>query len=348
MKKQVLALALSVVLLVGCSPEPRGPVEVLGKTFFSKRGSEFSFENKDTVKVINLTTGESTDLKYTLQGDKLTILADKYTLNFQRSGQSYYDSANHFEIAELTDADKPLIAKFKVDGERQKEEKKRLSPDGAPSDSASYVADKTISDENNDWATWIAMAWNADVQDDETRLGVLSKAWYGTNDSFARQAVKEKELARIKDKLSQLRKIEYVAITRAPHPLTNSFLVSIDTNSGYDFAKKGFRLITNFCGSGITAQNRSGASVEFTSSDKGPFCYLPVSDENDARKIEALRVSGTLFKVGATVYAKIAEVDDQNRIKLVPIGIDYTISRETYQPKDPGETYLTVSHWPYK
>lgn len=349
MKRLLGSTFLTLILLTGCKPDPRGPVEVIGKTYFNKMGTEFAFTDKENVKVTDIKSGKVSDLKYTLAGEDLTVNFDSTrSLKFRRSGNSYYDSGNRFEISEKTDADSALIAKLQEDGRKEQEQKKRMDPQGAPSAPASYISAESIGDENSDWATWIAMAWNADAQDADTLLGVLPKAWYSNQDSFERQAIKTKELARIEEKLEQVKKVEYLAITSRKKSPIDDFTVFLDSSAGYDFDKKSFKLVGAFCNSNMSYSVRSGATVSFANTNNSPFCYLPVPDQAIAKQLEVMRVNNQQPRFDVTVYSKIAGVDGSNRIMLVPIALDYTISKETYKPVRPEDLLLKTSHWPYK
>lgn len=333
--------------LVGCSEKPRGPVEVLGKTYMLDRSpTQVEFTSKDTATATDLSTGKHQEWKYTLQGDAMTITmpwgnGQPRTFDLHRDGNNF---SGPISIAPKTPADDTRIERAKQEEQAHKAAEERASPKGAPSDKTAYTPSADISDENNVWYVWLTAAWSAQNQDDQTKLGVLSRAWYSTNDSFARQAVKDKELARINAKLIDLKKLNYVAIGEAKGDTT---LATLDTSTGYDFGKKGFQLTSWVCGSGGLG-GKSGVNYSFVESDRnGPFCFLPVTDEEAAKKIESLRSSNQSIRIATTVYAKVAGMDG-GRLQFVPVGADYAVYKQTYKPNTPDELITTVSYWPYK
>lgn len=349
--KRVALIAMLVVSLAACSDKPRGAVEVLGKTYMlANTATQLEFTNKDTVKSTDLSTGKQQDWKYTLQGDEMTVTmpwgdGKPRTFDLHRSGN---DFTGNLSITPKSSADDARIERFKQQAQEKKASEARSSPKGAPSEKSAYAAIKDIGDENNDWYVWTAMAWNAKDQNDETKLGILSRPWYSTNDSFARQAVKDKELARINKKLDDVKKIDYVAVSEGK---ADSDFVQLDTvtnKAGYDFDKKGFRVIGSICaGNGTSLGGKSGVHYRFIGD--GPICFLPVADEDAAKKIEALRStsqSGSL-RVATTVYSKIAGMRGAE-LQLVPVGADYAVYKRSYKPNTPDDLITTASYWPYK
>ena len=342
---------LVAIVMAGCSPEPRGPVEVLNKQYIDgQKPLEFAFTSKDGGKLSNHELNKDSAFKYTLVGDKLTVTvpAEKqgnkdFTLDLDRRGNDFVGSG--FVLSEKVKEDEARIQQSRENGKKLAAQAERNSPKGAPSDRSAYVSYLAIGDDNNDWATWLAMSWNAKEQNEETRLGVLSRAWYSTNDSFARNDMKPRELQRIQAKLDETRKAEYVALVNNEREKSADFAVFL--NDGYDFDKKGFKLLGNLCGSNSSYGVKSGAGYEFSEKTHPGFCLLPVVDETLARTIEELR-NKQAIKIVATVYAKVAGVDSRNQITLVPIGVDYVVQKETYRPTKPEDVITTVSVWPYK
>lgn len=351
MKNFVLAAAV-VGMLVGCGDKPRGPVEVLGKTYMvTSTATQLEFSTKDTAKATDLSTDKQQEWKYTLQGDELTLTVpwgngQPRIFDLHRSGN---DFAGQLSITPKSPADDARIAALKKQAQERKAAEERASPKGAPSDKSAYTASQGIGDENNEWYVWLTMARAADNQDDQTKLGVLSRAWYGTNDAFARQSVRDKELARLNAKLDSLKRLDYVAVSDTPK---GSDMVMINTMKGYDFDKKGFYLMGDVCSGQLhSAGGKSGVYYSFVSAktDEGPFCFLPLADEETAKKIEALRASsqsGSL-RIATTVYAKVAGVNG-SRLQLVPVGADYSVYKRSYKPSTPDDLIAAVSYWPYK
>ena len=351
--KRLLSLStvLFAVLVAGCSPEPRGPVEVLNKQYIERdKGLELAFTSKDGGKVSNHVTEKSGAFTYTLVGDKLTVTVPAdgpgtkdLTLNLNRDGNDFVGRG--FSLSVKVKEDDARIQGWREIGKKQAAEAQRSSPKGAPSDKSAYVSYLDIGDDNNDWATWLAVSWNAKGQSEDQLLGVLSRAWFSTSDSFSRNDMKAKELQRIQAKLDKTRKTDYVALVNNDDEKSAKFLVFLD--GGYDFDKKGFKLSSNLCASDALFGVRSGAAYQFRTDKDSPFCLLPVADETLARTIEELRNKGGI-KIVATVYAKVAGVNGNNRITLVPVGVDYVVQKETYRPSKPEDVITTISVWPYK
>ncbi|EFP66195.1 MAG: hypothetical protein QM625_24090 [Ralstonia sp.] len=350
MKNFILA-AMVVGALAGCSDKPRGPVEVLGKTYMvASTATQVEFTNKDTATATDLSTGKHQEWKYTLQGDVMTITmpwgnGQPRTFDLHRNGN---DFSGDLSIAPKSPADDARIEKIKQQEQEKKASEERSSPKGSPSDKSAYAAIKDIGDENNEWYVWTAMAWNAKDQNDESKLGILSRVWYSTNDSFARQAVKDKELVRINKKLDDVKKIDYVAVSESKGDPDFVSFDTISDKAGYDFDKKGFRVIGSICAGNLTSLGgKSGVRYRFIGD--GPICFLPVADEEAAKKIEALRStsqSGSL-RIATTVYSKIAGMNGAE-LQLVPVGADYAVYKRSYKPNTPDDLIATASYWPYK
>lgn len=349
--KRVALIAMFVGVLAACSDKPRGAVEVLGKTYIvANTATQLEFTGKDSIKATDLSTGKQQDWKYTLQGDEMTVTmpwgdGKPRTFDLHRSGNDFGGSLS---ITPKSPADDARIEKLKQQEHEKKASEERASPKGAPSDKSAYTPITDITDENNKWYVWLGMAWTSQSQDDQTKLGILSRAWYGTNDSFARQSVKDQEIARINQKLDSIKKTSYIAVSEEKG---DSDLVIFDSNTGYDFEKKGFRVIGDIAsGSNTLLGGHSGVRYTFvTKPYEGPFTFLPVSDVDAAKKIEALRStsrSGNL-RIATTVYSKIAGMNGTN-LQLVPVGAEYSVYIRSYKPNTPDDLITTVSYWPYK
>jgi hypothetical protein len=389
--KNFVLAAMVFGTLIGCSEEPRGPVEVLGKTYVLNNDAPgalimlLEFTKKDIIKVTAPASpdGKSVEWKYTLQGDAMTITIpegkggkETVVLDLHRNGNSFltadsYFTRDRFLISPKSPADDARIeAQKKAVQERLANEAKRnqaikaaqerRNPKGSPSDKSAYVPGKDMGDENNEWYVWQVMARTAEAQNEETRLGVLSRAWYSTKDAFAHQEMKAKELARINAKLADIGKINYISINDADiygyydHKIPNSFIIS--SIGEYDFKRKGFKIVGSICQEGkfnIPFGGKSGTHYAFTRSDENiaehPFCFLPIADDDAARKMEAIRVAGDrTLRITTTVYAKIADVGSAT-LALVPIGADYSVYEVSRnKPLDLNDPITTVSYWPYK
>lgn len=349
MKHHLIALAAASVLLAACSDKPRGPLEVQGKTFMDHEYPvQFAFSGRDKGRLWNISTDKSVDFQYTLEGEKLVIEypkpdgkgVQKHTLEL--SNTRYRDG--NLAIAELQPEDQKRVDKIKEAARQQDERAAKLSPKGAPRDPQAYTSVETIGDENNDWGAWLAVSWNADKRSDDQLLQYFSRAWSNTQDSFARQEMRAPELARIKQRLGELRKIEYLHIPQAQrYQMTRMQVDKPYDGEAYDFDKKSFHILSSACASNMSGQTPSGVTVSMAQNPA--FCWLPVPDPDVARQVEAARTKGGV-KVEGDFYAKLAYIDASNKVTLVPIGAQLQVLKETYRPAKPEDRLADVNLWP--
>ena len=343
MKNQLIALAVT-VLLAACGDKPRGPLEVQGKTFMDREFPvQFEFSSRDKGRLWNISTDRSLDFQYTLEDKKLVIEytqpnSKEVTKEVLELGDSRY-SGGVLDLAELKPEDQKRVEKIKEETRQAKEREAKLSPKGAPSDTKAYTSIDTIGDESNDWGGWLAAAWNAEKTSDDTLLQYFSRKWSSTEDSFARQEMRASELARIKQRLAEVRKIEYLHLPHAQKFVPTRLQVD---KQAYDFDKKSFHILGSACGLGLAEQTRSGVTVSMT---KNPdFCWLPVPDPEVARKVEAARIAGGVV-IDGDFYAKLVYIDASNDMTLVPVGAQLQVLKQTYSPAKPEDLLAEVSLW---
>ena len=349
MKHHLIALAAASVLLAACSDKPRGPLEVQGQVFMDRKlPVQFEFLGREKGRVTNFDMDVRTDFSYTLEGGKLVLRIPgqdgkpEEVVELTLDGKRY--SGGPLNLYTKDAGDEARIQQIQENTRARAEIAKKLSPKGAPSGAQAYRASTDLEDENNDWATWVAFAWSGKSFEDDELLRMFSRKWNNTQDSFDRQALRAGELERIKQRLSEVRKIEYVRFPWTHlHAIFRGQVSKPVDKEAYDFTQKSFQLIGDAC-SGSNNVTRSG--VRYSLLKDPVFCGLPVADEAVARRIEAARSSKGV-ELGYTVYAKIAGVEGVN-IKLVPVAVDYQVYEQTYNDPRPEELLAEVSHWPYQ
>ena len=348
MKNQLIALAIT-ALLAACGDKPRGPLEVQGKTFMDREFPvQFEFSSRDKGRLWNISTDRSLDFQYTLEDKKLVIEytqpnSKEVTKEVLELGDSRY-SGGVLDLAELKPEDQKRVEEIKEETRQEKERQAKLSPKAAPTDTKAYTSIETIGDESNDWGAWLAVAWNTDKRSDDDLLKYFSRKWSSTEDSFARQEMRASELARIKQRLAEVRKIEYLHLPNAQKFVPTRLQVNKPSNAeAYDFDKKSFHILGSACGLGLSEQTRSGVSVSMT---KNPdFCWLPVPDPEVARQVEAARIAGGVV-IDGDFYVKLAYINASNDMTLVPVGAQLRVLKQTYMPAKPEDLLAEVNLWP--
>lgn len=353
MKHHVIALAASAMLLAGCSDEPRGPLEVQGKTFHltSNDGAsnKLNFSGREKGRSTNLHTGKSVDFQYTLVGDKLTVQDEggSESFEFKRRGKRF--GGDGFVLEEMTQEDEKRLTEA---AEQRKQQEKalaqRLTPQGAPADASAYTLLDELADESNHSHTWVVVAWQLEPIEDEELLRLFSLRWVNTKDSFERQAMRTSELERIKKRLAEVRKITYVRIPW-DRELTQ-FEMNLQQSSSddaYDFEKKSFRLKSYMCTGEMTGLTHTSTNALYSVKHDPAFCWLPVPEEDVARRIESARTSSKGVHIRSTVFAKIAGLDG-NQIVLVPVALELPIYNGNHWQREVGEPLAEFSLWPYK
>lgn len=349
MKHHLIALAM-VALLAACSDKPRGPLEVQGQVFMDRKlPVQFEFLGREKGRVTNFDMDVRTDFSYTLEGEKLVLRIPgrdgkpEEVVTLALDGKRY--SGGPLNLYTKDAGDEERIKQIQENTRARAEIAKKLSPKGAPSDRAAYRLNTELGDENNDWGAWVAAAWGKPMDDDEL-LRMFSKKWRSTEDSFDRKGMRAAELERIKQRLEQVRKVEFIAVPTEPSGVA-SILVLLNQPYGqeaYDFGKKSFHANSAAC-DGSNFVTRSNSSFR-PNADK-TFCWLPVADEAVARRIETSRASSKGVVVRNTAYAKVVGVQS-NYVQLVTVGMDYRVYEQTYQEPKPEDLLAEVAHWPYQ
>ena len=346
MKHHLIALAAA-VLLTACSDKPRGPLEVHGQVFMDRKMPlQLEFLGRDKGRLTNFDMEVQTDFSYTLEGSKLVVHIPgqdgrpEQVVELALDGKRY--SGGPLNLYAKDAGDEERIKQIQENKRVRAEIAKNLSPKGAPSDRAAYRLTTELGDENNDWGAWVAAAWDKPMEDDEL-LRMFSRKWRSTEDSFERQGMRAAELERIKQRLTQLRKVEFIAIPWDPR---GSMQVSVHQpygEEGYDFEKKSFHVLGEQC-NGMNFVTPSNSS--FKPNEDKAFCLLPVADEAVARRIEATRTGkGVLLR--NTAYTKIAGMEGRH-VRLAIVGVDYAVYEQNYREPKPEELLAEVAHWPYK
>ncbi len=372
MKHHLIAMSLAAALLAACGDDPRGPLEVQGKTMLmEQRGGwgsnvpvKLEFSGREKGQIINMVTAEKVDFTYSLEGEDLVVNIQTpggdniESLEFELDGSRYKGS--NFVLAEMKAEDVARLAAQmeelkqkaakeqarKAEEERKaKEREAKLSPKGAPKDTSSYISITNIGDDSNDWGAWVYMAHQKpEERSDDELLRLFSNRWNSTKDSFERQAMRAEELSRIKQRLDEVRKINYVHFPWSNN--TSAFQLKISQSSGgdaYDFEKKSFHLSGSLCSNQNYERTRS--NVSYAVMHNPAFCWLPVPDEALARQIEAARTSRNGVHLRPEAYAKIIHLEDEGFV-MVPVGLVLPVYTGNIYQRKPGEQLTQISLWP--
>jgi hypothetical protein len=176
----------------------------------------------------------------------------------------------------------------------------------------------------------IAAALSDPPWSDEEKLMALSTDYAGTLDSF-----KKKDLAS-----SELQKIQ-AAIE--PYQAQRYYAMAIRTEivlDPYDQALHRFRLRPNSFGScwGDESSSSPNGSIVIVGSKVG--CWLPVTDENQARTIERARASARTQSASVVVYTGLVYffVTDVKgpQINIVVTGVHAVVGGSPYNPRTVG------------
>ena len=349
MKHHLIALAAASVLLAACSDKPRGPLEVQGQVFMDRRlPVQLEFLGREKGRMTNFDSDMSTDFRYTLEGEKLVLHVPRKdgkpddVLELELNGKKYSGSRLNLLVKDADD--EARITRIKEAASARAEIAKKLSPKGAPSDPAAYRLITGLGDDNNEGAAWVGAAWDKPMDDDEL-LRMFSRKWRSTEDSFDRQGMRAEELKRIKQRLTEVRKVEFIAIPSGERT-DAGFQVSLHQPYGkeaYDFEKKSFHVLGGACAGANHATRSNTLLVQNTDPE---FCWLPVADEAVARRIETTRTGkGVLSE--HILYAKVAGVQS-GRVQLVAVGMDYRLYEQNYREPRPEELLAEVRYWPHK
>lgn len=143
---------------------------------------------------------------------------------------------------------------------------------------------------------------------DEEKLNRFSLAYYSEKDEFKKREIAKTEIPRINSLWNKYQEQNYysVPISDSPKKLIRHSGVTVGP---YDFGTKSFPLANAphcWDGQQKDLKKELGIDLEITSS-KVP-CSLPVTDETQAKLIEAARTRGTLDLKGTLyVFIKLKE-----------------------------------------
>ncbi|WVK06453.1 hypothetical protein AB8807_22145 (plasmid) [Xanthomonas campestris pv. olitorii] len=162
--------------------------------------------------------------------------------------------------------------------------------------------------------TYIVSAKSQGTVSDQDKLNRLSPSYYNETDVFKKKGLAATELPRINAALDEYHKHDYYTLpvsgySQKPLGLTNV------TVGQYDFNTKSFPLTSygQYCWAGIL-RNQQGAMLKILPSDFP--CSLPVSDEQQAKLIEATRAQNALALQG-TLYLFVPRAENGTALAIV-------------------------------
>lgn len=177
--------------------------------------------------------------------------------------------------------------------------------------------------------TYIVSAKSQAPLSDEDKLNRLSPSYYNETDAFKKKDLVKTEVPRIEAALAEYRKHDYYILpvsgySEKPIGLTN---VSV---SQYDFNTKRFPLSSygQYCWAG-TLRNQQGAVLKILPSDFP--CSLPMSDEMQAKLIEAARVNNALGLQG-TLYLFVPRAENGTALAVVTRAHIELVNTQTKAP----------------
>ncbi|MRU28307.1 hypothetical protein [Xylella fastidiosa] len=162
--------------------------------------------------------------------------------------------------------------------------------------------------------TYIVFAKEQDAVSDEDKLNSLSPSYYNETDVFKKKDLAATELPRINAAMDGYRKHDYYTLpvskaAEKPLVLTNLAV------GQYDFNTKSFPLTNygEYCW-GMSLLNQQRVRLKILPSDLP--CGLPVSDEVQAKLIEAARAQNALVLQG-TLYLYVPRAENGTALAVV-------------------------------
>ncbi len=162
--------------------------------------------------------------------------------------------------------------------------------------------------------TYMVSAKSPTPLSDDEKLNRLSPSYYNETDAFKRKELAKTELPRIEAALEKYRKHDYYTLPVSAYSQQPIWLTSVSV-SQYDFNTKSFPLTSygQYCWAG-TLRNQQGATLKILPSDFP--CNLPVSDEAQAKLIEAARSQNALGLQG-TLYLFVPRAENGAALAVV-------------------------------
>jgi hypothetical protein len=153
--------------------------------------------------------------------------------------------------------------------------------------------------------TYVVTAKSAGTISDEDKLNRLSTLYFNERDAFKKQELAKQELPRITAMLERARSHDYYSVPVGAQELTLGTPTPVQVTSvgvrSYEIASGMFPLESFagvYCWS-VPLRNEQGANLQVVRSEFP--CALPISDQNQAKAIEAARSQNALDLRG-TLY----------------------------------------------
>jgi len=316
------------LLLVGCHGGDR-----LDETYSYKgtdRGifghpGELEIRFKRDGSAVVTEGGERSEVKYEVDGNDIKLITPAGTKIFTRksgdileSGRIRLARGSLEEVAKRNPAT-PAMASASLP-----------APPSPSTVDKSLPLEKYVlldgSDKNRDFAyLYYALGGKLDSPDED--LKVLSSEYYNERDGFKKKEIAERERPRIEQEKERHRaSMRYFALKLPSFGILNL--------QPYDFEKKGFVLPGTTCSQ---SSIRMASGVVLALRPLEPHCFLGVADDDEARKLEALR-AGTDAYVEVTFYGYVEGVSS-GALDVTSTAMDLHVREGREVPgRGPGES----------
>lgn len=220
------------------------------------------------------------------------------------------------------------------------EQAKKVSIEDAPREASGYVDVARRFGPN--WATYYVLSQEAKPVSEEDKLGMLSRRWNSTSDSFEREGMKAAELAKIDADIAAMGKTSYIAL---PVDIGAGFAspwLGLDASEGYDFERKGFPLTGSLCSDSMAYSNENDVTFSVSDERGADVCFLPVPDPAIAKQLERLRIDAPTGSTRGSAFYKIGPTRG-NRVTLLAVGTQLEVGDFDYEGK--GEPMFAATTW---
>jgi len=218
------------------------------------------------------------------------------------------------------------------------EQAKKVSIEDAPREASGYV--DVVKEFGPNWATYYVLSQEGSPVSDEDKLGMLSRKWNSTSDSFEREAMKGAELGKINAAISAMGKTSYIALPVSI--ATNNPWLGLDRSEGYDFERKGFPLTGALCSDNMAFSNENDVRYSVSDEHGADVCFVQVPDPAIAKQVERLRIDDATGSTRGTAFYKIGPTRG-NRVTLLAVGTKLEFGEFDYAGN--GAPIYTTTTW---
>jgi len=290
---------------------------------FGRQGSlEIRFKPDGTAVVME--GGGRSEVKYEVEGNDIKLVTPAGTKIFTRRSGNVLESG------------RVRLARGSLEELVKRNPATPTATTPPPASPPSSTADKSLplekyvlldgSDKNRDFAyLYYALGGKPDSPDED--LKVLSSEYFNERDVFKKKEIADRERPRIEQEKERHRaSMRYFAVK-----LPSFGILSLQP---YDFEKKGFVLPSTTCSQ---SSIRMASGVVLALRPLEPHCFLRVADDDEARKLEALRASTDAY-VEVTFYGYVEGVSSGS-LDITPTAMDLHVREGREVPgRGPGES----------